>query len=122
MATIEECRAALDKLSDNLADADGDVRSAAALDRSLSCRITDLDITFTALMPRITPLTELGRPAVQAYAARSGQSEEEYVKQFGDPLTPEGAGAAVVELVQADAATVAPGYLLTGAGLQKLPD
>jgi NAD(P)-dependent dehydrogenase (short-subunit alcohol dehydrogenase family) len=82
----------------------------------------NLGITFTALMPRITPLTELGRPAVQAYAARSGQSEEEYVKQFGDPLTPEGAGAAVVELVQADAATVAPGYLLTGAGLQKLPD
>lgn len=46
MATIEECRTALDKLSDNLAGADGDVRSAAALDRSLSCRITDLDITF----------------------------------------------------------------------------
>ena len=46
MATIEECRAALDKLSDNMAGSEGDVRSAAALDRSLSCRITDLDITF----------------------------------------------------------------------------
>ncbi|MCX4232606.1 SCP2 sterol-binding domain-containing protein [Streptomyces ortus] len=46
MATIEECRSALDKLSDNMAGANGDVRSAAALDRSLSCRITDLDITF----------------------------------------------------------------------------
>lgn len=46
MATIEECRSALDKLSENLAGADGDVRSAAALNRSLSCRITDLDITF----------------------------------------------------------------------------
>jgi hypothetical protein len=46
MATIKECRSALDKLSDNLAGADGDVREAAALDRSLSCRITDLDITF----------------------------------------------------------------------------
>jgi hypothetical protein len=46
MATIEECRSALEKLSDNLAGADGDVRTAAALDRSLSCRITDLDITF----------------------------------------------------------------------------
>ena len=80
-----------------------------------------LGITFTALMPRITPLTELGRPAVQAYATRSGQSEEEYVKQFGEPLSPEVAGAAVVELVLADAADVAPGYLLTGAGLQKIP-
>ncbi|MFJ3928167.1 SCP2 sterol-binding domain-containing protein [Streptomyces sp. NPDC090022] len=47
MATIEECRAALDQLSDNLARADGDVRGAAALDRTLSCHITDLDRTFT---------------------------------------------------------------------------
>ncbi|MEV0323417.1 SCP2 sterol-binding domain-containing protein [Streptomyces sp. NPDC050658] len=47
MATIEECRAALDRLSDNLAGAEGGVRGAATLDRSLSCRITDLDVTFT---------------------------------------------------------------------------
>ncbi|GAA3900433.1 SCP2 sterol-binding domain-containing protein [Streptomyces sp. NPDC003631] len=46
MATIEECRSALDKLSDNLAGAEGDVHAAAALDRSLSCHVTDLDITF----------------------------------------------------------------------------
>jgi NAD(P)-dependent dehydrogenase (short-subunit alcohol dehydrogenase family) len=82
-----------------------------------------LGITFTAVLPRITPLTDLGRPAVRAYAARSGQSEQEYLRQMGEPLTPEVAGAALVELVRADAATVAPAYLLTGAGLQKLrPD
>ncbi|WP_189961928.1 SCP2 sterol-binding domain-containing protein [Streptomyces violascens] len=46
MATMEECRSALDKLSDNLARAEGEVHSAAALDRSLSCHITDLDVTF----------------------------------------------------------------------------
>ncbi|MGW3241453.1 sterol-binding protein [Streptomyces sp. NPDC001070] len=46
MATIEECRSALERLSENLARTEGDLRSAAALDRSLSCRITDLDITF----------------------------------------------------------------------------
>jgi NAD(P)-dependent dehydrogenase (short-subunit alcohol dehydrogenase family) len=80
-----------------------------------------LDITFTAVLPRLTPLTDLGRPAVRAYAARSGRSEEEYREQFGEPLTPAVAGAAVVELVRADAATVAPAYLLTGAGLQTLP-
>jgi NAD(P)-dependent dehydrogenase (short-subunit alcohol dehydrogenase family) len=80
-----------------------------------------LGITFTAVLPRITPLTDLGRPAVRAYAARGGQSEEEYLQEMGEPLTPEGAGAALVELVRADADTVAPGYLLTGAGLQKLP-
>jgi NAD(P)-dependent dehydrogenase (short-subunit alcohol dehydrogenase family) len=80
-----------------------------------------LGITFTAVLPRITPLTDLGRPAVMAYAARSGQSEQEYLQRFGEPLTPEVAGAALVELVRADTATVADAYLLTGAGLQDLP-
>ena len=80
-----------------------------------------LGITFTAVLPRITPLTDLGRPAVRAYAARSGQSEAEYVQAMGEPLTPEGAGAALVKLVRADTGTVGPGYLLTAAGLQKLP-
>ncbi|GAA2981552.1 SCP2 sterol-binding domain-containing protein [Streptomyces fulvorobeus] len=47
MATMEECRSALDRLSDNLAGAEGDVRAAAGLDRSLSCHIKDLDTTFT---------------------------------------------------------------------------
>ncbi|OSC53667.1 sterol-binding protein, partial [Streptomyces sp. 4F] len=31
MATTEECRAALEKLSDNMGDAEGDVRAAAEL-------------------------------------------------------------------------------------------
>jgi len=83
-----------------------------------------LDITFTTVLPRFAPLTGVGRPAVQAYAARAGQSVEDYVEQMG-PLaagvTPEIAGTALVELVQADAASLAPAYMLTGAGLQKLP-
>ncbi|MEU5367142.1 sterol-binding protein [Streptomyces sp. NPDC005925] len=50
MATTEECRTALEKLSDAMADAEGDVRAAAALDRSVSCWITDLDVTFVGRM------------------------------------------------------------------------
>jgi hypothetical protein len=50
MATIEECRAALEKLSDNMQHAEGDARDAASLDRSVSCHITDLDITFVGRM------------------------------------------------------------------------
>ena len=68
------------------------------------------------MLPRITPLTDLGRPAVQAYAARTGLSEEDYLRQLGEPLTPEAAGAAVVDLVRADAASIAPAYLLSAAG------
>ncbi|MFI2762935.1 sterol-binding protein [Streptomyces echinatus] len=50
MATIEECRTALGKLSDNMQGAEGDVGAAAALDRSVSCHITDLDVTFVGRM------------------------------------------------------------------------
>jgi hypothetical protein len=78
-------------------------------------------VSFTAVLPRITPLTDLGRPAVQAYAARAGQTEEEYARQFGEPLTPQAAGAAVIALVETDAATLEPAHLLTSAGLQQLP-
>ena len=80
-----------------------------------------LDIAFTAVLPKITPLTDLGRPAVLAYAARGGQTEDEYVRSMGEPLTPEMAGTALLELARADVGGLAPGYLLTGAGLQKLP-
>ncbi|MFJ3335999.1 sterol-binding protein [Streptomyces sp. NPDC086766] len=50
MATIEECRTALEKLSDTMRGAEGDVRAAAAMDRSVSCLITDLDVTFVGLL------------------------------------------------------------------------
>ncbi|MFE2169918.1 MULTISPECIES: SCP2 sterol-binding domain-containing protein [unclassified Streptomyces] len=69
MATIDECRAALDQLSENLAGADGGVRGAAALDRSLSCHITDLDRTFTGRLDggriRVDAVTP-GPPATKA--------------------------------------------------------
>jgi hypothetical protein len=80
-----------------------------------------LDITFTAVLPKITPLTDVGRPAIEAYAARAGHSVEEHIEQLGPLVTPAIAGTALVELVQADAANVAPAYMLTGAGLQQLP-
>jgi NAD(P)-dependent dehydrogenase (short-subunit alcohol dehydrogenase family) len=79
-----------------------------------------LGIRFTSILPRITPLTDLGRPAVEAYAARGGVSVEQYMAQMGPPVTPEVAGNAVVELLQADANHVASAYLLTGAGLKEL--
>jgi NAD(P)-dependent dehydrogenase (short-subunit alcohol dehydrogenase family) len=107
-------------LSGGYAGAKATQRFIAGYARDEAAR-TGLDVTFTAVLPRITPLTDLGRPAVQAYAARNGQSEEEYVARFGAPLTPEIAGASLFELVNADPATVAPGYLLTAAGLEKLP-
>ena len=84
-------------------------------------RRAGLDITVTAVMPRMTPLGDVGKRGVRTYAARSGQTEQEYLKQLGEPLSPEKAGSALVDLIRADPATTAPGYLLTAAGLQELP-
>ncbi len=64
MATIEECRGALDRLAENLAGADGDLRTAAALNRSLSCHLTDLDTTFVGRLAdgRIEDVTAVPGP------------------------------------------------------------
>jgi NAD(P)-dependent dehydrogenase (short-subunit alcohol dehydrogenase family) len=78
-------------------------------------------ITVTAVLPRMTPFGEVGRRGIRAYAARSGQPEEAYLEQLGQVLTPEGAGIAVVDLVLDEPSSIAAGYLLTGAGLQRLP-
>lgn len=69
MATIEECRTALEQLSRNLATANGDVKKAAALDRSLSCHLTDLGLTFTGRLAdgRLTGIADTpGPPAAKA--------------------------------------------------------
>ena len=80
-----------------------------------------LDLTFTAILPRITPLTDLGRPAVQAYATRSGQTQAEYMQPMGPPVTPQAAGTAVLQLLQAELTDIVPSYLLTGAGITPIP-
>jgi NAD(P)-dependent dehydrogenase (short-subunit alcohol dehydrogenase family) len=111
----------------NGSPASGGYAGAKATQRFIAAYAQDesrragLDITVTAIMPRMTPLGDVGRRGVRAYAARGGQTEEEYLKQMGEPLTPERAGSALVDLTRADPATVAPGYLLTAAGLQPLP-
>lgn len=79
-----------------------------------------LGITVTTVMPRMTPFGEVGRQGVRAYAKLSGQSEDDYLRQLGALTTPEIAGSALVALVRADPSTAAPGYVLTGDGLQAL--
>jgi short-subunit dehydrogenase len=80
-----------------------------------------LDITFTAVLPRLTPLTDLGRPAARAYAARAGLTDTEYAQQLGGSLTPSGAGAAISELLGTKTADLVPAYLLSADGLRPLP-
>jgi predicted lipid carrier protein YhbT len=61
MATADECRTALESLTERLTQLDAKSRQAHLLDRTLSCHVSDLGITF---------LTRLGPhgadPLVQA--------------------------------------------------------
>jgi NAD(P)-dependent dehydrogenase (short-subunit alcohol dehydrogenase family) len=108
-------------LSGGYAGAKATQRFIAAYAQDQSNRAV-LGITFTTVLPQFAPLTGVGKPAVAAYAAQAGLSVEDFLGTQTFPLlTAEIAGAAMVELVQAEAADVAPGYLLNGGGLQKLP-
>lgn len=72
------------------------------------------------MLPQFAPATGVGWPAVRAYAAQAGQTMDDFLKGQPPQLTPEIAGTAMAELVQADAAAIAPAYLLNDAGLLKL--
>jgi predicted lipid carrier protein YhbT len=48
MASIGECERAFHALAERLAAADSSTRKKAAFDRTLSCTLRDLDVTFTA--------------------------------------------------------------------------
>ena len=47
MASVDECETALKELAEKLAEVDPVTRKRHALDRSLSCRVPDLKVTFT---------------------------------------------------------------------------
>lgn len=86
-------------------------------------RRAGLDLTFTAVLPRFAVPAGVGEAAIEAYAARAGQSVEifleGYRKSAGPLVTPELAGASFVQLATAE--EPAPAYMLTGTGLQPLP-
>ena len=46
MATIAECEQAFAKLAEQLSTVDADTRRKVVLDRSVTCRLPDLDVVF----------------------------------------------------------------------------
>ncbi len=102
-------------LSGGYAGAKATQRFVAAYAAQESKRLK-LGIGISAVLPKLTPATELGRPAVVAYALREGLSEEEYLRRMGDPVTPAIAGAAFVELATTELGG-GGAYLLTADGL-----
>lgn len=65
MATADECRTALESLTGRLAQLDAKSRQAHLLDRTLSCHVSDLGITF---------LTRLGPHGADPIVQADGQA------------------------------------------------
>src|SRR5262245_43226824 len=83
-------------------------------------RRAGLGMGVTAVLPRLTDATDLGRPFVAAYAARAGITEAQLLSRMGARVTPAAAGSAFVQLATAGPNGVDPAYLLTGDGPRPL--
>jgi NAD(P)-dependent dehydrogenase (short-subunit alcohol dehydrogenase family) len=79
-----------------------------------------LGIRYVSVLPKLTPATDIGAMAVEAYARRNDLSIEAYLEEVGPGITPEDVGKATLELVAA-ADHDAGAFLLTPAGLSPLP-
>jgi predicted lipid carrier protein YhbT len=86
MATAAECRTALEALTARISEMDAEARATHLADRTLSCTVTDLGVTF---------VTKLGQDGASAVAesgpgdppaqVRFSASSSELVAISGDP-------------------------------------
>lgn len=102
-------------LSGGYAGAKATIRFIASYAATESER-ADLGIKFAAVLPQLTPATELGAAGVAAYAARQGLDLATALERFGPALTAEQVGKAVVDLAT-DPSLEHTAYLRTTAGL-----
>jgi predicted lipid carrier protein YhbT len=86
MATAEECRAALESLTGRIAQMDAKDRSAHLLDRTLSCRVPDLGVTFlTRLSPNGTEPIKLAENGATTAQVRFIADSDVIVAIAADP-------------------------------------
>jgi putative sterol carrier protein len=67
MASVEECERAFDGLAAKLAGADASTRQKASFDRSLSCTLRDLKVTFAGRLRdgQLTDISQVDKPEAQ---------------------------------------------------------
>jgi NAD(P)-dependent dehydrogenase (short-subunit alcohol dehydrogenase family) len=81
---------------------------------------TGAGIRFVAVLPQLTPATDLGRMYTETYAAAEGLTAAQYVERAGGSLGADDLGRGIADLVTDDAYD-APAYLITRAGLAPVP-
>ncbi|HEX4219477.1 MAG TPA: SDR family oxidoreductase [Acidimicrobiales bacterium] len=86
----------------------------------LASRQSGSGIRFLAVLPQLTPATDLGRTYTKVYAAQAGLSEATLVEdRFGGELSAEQAGQSICELVTDDSYGPAA-YRLAASGLHQI--
>jgi hypothetical protein len=88
MATADECRKALEGLTARISDMDPSDRAAYLADRTLSCEIPDLGVTFLTRLGRdgADPIREAG-PGEPAAQIRFTANSDVVVSIAGDPAS-----------------------------------
>ena len=86
----------------------------------LEAQRNQLALRFVAVLPQLTPATDLGRVYTEVYAAQAGMSETQFLEgRFGGALSVEGAGQSISDLAVDDSLT-AEAYVLSARGLQPI--
>jgi alkyl sulfatase BDS1-like metallo-beta-lactamase superfamily hydrolase len=67
MATVAECEKAFATLAERLADADPEMRRRNSFDRTISCRLSDLEVIFAGHLHDglLTDIREVDDPSAQ---------------------------------------------------------
>jgi len=103
-------------MSGGYAGAKGTVRFISAY-AGMEAQHKGSNIRFVAVLPLLTPDTDLGRLYTGTYASQAGLSQEQFLERFGGTLTAEHAGRSIGELATDDSYT-ASAYLLSVNGLK----
>ncbi|HEX4865057.1 MAG TPA: SDR family oxidoreductase [Acidimicrobiales bacterium] len=103
-------------LSGGYAGAKATIRFISSYAR-MEAEARGLKIRFVAVLPVLTPDTDLGRLYTAVYAEQAGLTEEKFLERFGGALTADTAGRSISQLA-ADDSYDDPAYLLAPSGLQ----
>jgi NAD(P)-dependent dehydrogenase (short-subunit alcohol dehydrogenase family) len=74
---------------------------------------------FVAVLPPLTPATDLGRAGAEAYATLAGVSVGQFVERLNARLSVDQVAQGIVDVASHDAYT-APAYLMTSRGLEPI--
>jgi hypothetical protein len=86
MATADECRVALESLTSRISEMDEQVRQAKLIDRTLSCRVSDLGVTYlTRLGPHGADPVKEADPGSLAAQIRFTAKSDDVVAVAKDP-------------------------------------